>query len=411
MSAETPGGDESGWLSSWLRRGYVVRVGRSVRGSLFVGLALITAVGALLLPKGVGAAPGGRRADAALQRLLDRLVGTPGGPVGAIVTLYRQGRTTVFRAGRADAARPGAPRLGDHMRIASISKAFTGAVALHLVQEGGLGLDDTIGRWLKGTMPRVWSMVTVREMLNHTSGLPDYTQSEGFRTQAMADARGYVSPMQIIGWVSNKGLRFTPGSRYEYSNTDNIVVGLIAQTVTGRSFGQLLSMLVFGPAGLRQTTFPARRVSLPTPFMHGYDVEPSKPPQDVTTFLSPSGAWASGAIVSTPADLGAFIRADLGSRFFGSAQRREQLRFIAGSSSPPGPGRNSAGLAIFRYQTQCGTVYDHTGNFPGYVQWAAATADGRRSVTTSLNIAAPTGALLQQLRSLQATAVCALLGR
>ena len=371
----------------------------------------MAAVGMLLLPSGVGAAPAVRTRDAAVQRLVDRLVGTPGGPVGAIVTLYRQGRTTVFRAGRADASRPGAPRLGDHMRIASISKAFTGAVALHLVEEDRLGLDDTIGQRLPGVMPQAWSMVTVREMLNHTSGLPDYTQSDGFRMQAMTNPRGYVSPMQIIGWVRKTDLRFTPGSRYEYSNTDNIVVGLIAQRVAGRSFGQLLSTIVFRPAGLRRTTFPARRISLPTPFMHGYDVEPGKPPQDLTTFLSPSGAWASGAIVSTPADLGAFIRADLGGRFFGTAQRREQLRFVAGSSSPPGPGRNSAGLAMFRYQTRCGTVYGHTGNFPGYVQWAAATADGRRSVTTSLNIAAPTGALLRQLRSLQAAAVCVLLGR
>jgi len=366
---------------------------------------------ALLVPSVVGAAPGARTTNAAVQRLLDRLVGAPGGPIGAIVTLYRNGRTTVLRAGRADATRPGAPRLGDHMRIASITKAFTGAVALHLVQQGRLGLNDTIGQRLPVVMPPAWSKVTVREMLNHTSGLPDYTQSDGFRMQAMTNPHGYVSPMQIIGWVRKKGLMFTPGSRYEYSNTDNIVIGLISQRVTGRSFGHLLSTLVFRPVGLRQTTFPTRRISLPTPFMHGYDVEPGKPPQDVTTFLSPSGAWASGAIVSTPADLGAFIRAYLGGRFFGSAQRREQMRFIVGSSSPPGPGKNAAGLAIFRYQTRCGTVYGHTGNFPGYVQWAAATADGRRSVTTSLNIAAPTGALLQQLRSLQATAVCALLGR
>jgi D-alanyl-D-alanine carboxypeptidase len=378
---------------------------------LFAVLVLIAAAGTLLAPSGVGAALGGRTADALVQRLLDRLVGTPGGPVGAIVTLYRDGRTTVLRAGRADTARPGAPGLGDHMRIASISKAFTGAVALHLVQEGRLGLDDTIGQRLPGVMPRAWSTVTVREMLNHTSGLPDYTRSNGFREQAMTNPRGYVSPMQIIGWVREHALTFMPGSRYEYSNTDNIVVGLIAQRVSGRSFGQLLATIVFQPAGLRQTTFPTRRISLPAPFMHGYDVGPGKPPQDVTTFLSPSGAWASGAIVSTPADLGAFIRAELGGRFFDPAQRVAQMRFVAGASSPPGPGRNTAGLAIFRFQTRCGTVYGHTGNFPGYVQWSAATADGRRSVTTSLNIAAPTGALLQQLRSLQAAAVCALLGR
>jgi D-alanyl-D-alanine carboxypeptidase len=371
---------------------------------------LAASVALLLFAGTVGAAPSARTRDATLQRLLNRLVAADGGPVGAILTLYRSGHTTVLRAGRADASRPGAPQPSEHMRIASITKAFTGAVALHLVQQGRLGLNDTIGRRLPG-MPSAWSKVTVREMLDHTSGLPDYTQSDGFREQATKNPHGYVTAMQVIGWVRRSDMNFTPGTRYEYSNTDNIVIGLIAQRITGKSFGQLLTQLVFRPAGLKQTTFPTRTISLPKPFIHGYDVEPGKPPQDVTTFLSPSGAWASGAIVSTPANLGAFIRADLGGRFFGPAQRRQQMRFVAGSSSPPGPGQNSAGLALFRYRTPCGTVYGHTGNFPGYVQWAAATANGSRSVTTSLNIAAPTGDLLQQLRSLQAAAVCALLGK
>jgi D-alanyl-D-alanine carboxypeptidase len=362
-------------------------------------------------PPTVGAVAAIGTTDAAVQRGLARLVATPGGPVGAIATLYRDGRTIVLQAGRADVTRAGAPRVGDHMRIASIAKAFSGAVVLHLVQKGLLALDDTIGERLPGMMPSDWSRVTVREMLNHTSGLPDYTQSAAFREQAMTNPRGYVSPTEIIDWVRQDRLAFMPGSRYEYSNTDNIVIALIAQQVARQSYGHLLSTLVFGPARLTQTTFPTRRISLPAPFIHGYAVQPGKPPQDLTTFLSPSGAWASGAIVSTPADLGAFIRADLGGRFFGSAQRRAQLRFVRGSSSPAGPGTNSAGLAIFRYQTRCGTVYGHSGNFPGYVQWAAATANGRRSVTTSLNIAAPTGALLHHLRSVQASAVCALLGK
>jgi D-alanyl-D-alanine carboxypeptidase len=88
------------------------------------------------------------------------------------------------------------------------------------------------------------------------------------------------------------------------------------------------------------------------------------------------------------------------------------MRFYpGGESSPPGPGRNSSGLALFRYQTRCGTVFGHTGDLPGYAQWAAATADGSRAVTTTLNINAPKGKLLAQLRRLQATAVCALLGK
>ena len=166
---------------------------------------------------------------------------------------------------------------------------------------------------------------------------------------------------------------------------------------------------MFGPGELRETSFPSA-AALPRPFMRGYVVAPGEQPQDVTTSLSPSGAWASGAIVSTPLDLNAFIRGSLGREFFDAAQQAEQLRFVrGGKSSPPGPGKNSAGLAVFRYQTRCGTVYGHTGNFPGYVQFAAATADGTRAVTTSLNIPAPTGRLLSRLRAVQQTAVCALL--
>jgi D-alanyl-D-alanine carboxypeptidase len=346
----------------------------------------------------------------AVQRGLERLVEARGGPPGAIATLYRNGHLTVLRAGRANVKRRGAPRATDHMRIASVAKAFSGAIALHLVRAGKLGLEDTIAQRLPG-MPVAWGAVTVRQLLNHTSGLPDYTKSEGFAEQAKKDPRGLVAPRQIIDWVRADPLEFAPGSRYEYSNTDNIVIGLIVEAVTGRAYGRELKSVVFGPAKLHETSFP-RKAALPSPFIHGYLVAPGEKPEDVSTALSPSGAWASGAIVSTPQDLNAFIRAYLGRRFFSRAQQRQQMRFVVGArSSPPGPGRNSAGLALFRYQTRCGTVYGHTGNFPGYVQWAAATADGKRAVTTSLNIPAPSGKLLAQLRGVQTTAVCALLAK
>jgi D-alanyl-D-alanine carboxypeptidase len=373
-------------------------------------VSLLTTIAALSAVVPASSAVSKRTTIADLQRGLNRLVAAKEGPVGAILTLYRNGRTTVVSAGRANAARPGAPRLNDHMRIASVAKAFNGAVTLHLVQQRRLRLNQTIGKLLPG-IPAKWSKVTVREMLNHTSGLPDYTMSDGFFEHVTTDPQGYVTPATVISWVRKKDLEFTPGSRYKYSNTDNIVVGLIDERVAHNSYGRLLSTIVFRPARLSQTTFPTLRLMLPRPFIHGYRVAAGKKPVDVTTSLSPSGAWASGAIVSTPANLGAFIRADLGGRFFGSAQRRQQMKFVPGSSSPPGPGVNSAGLALFRYRTRCGTVYGHTGNFPGYTQWVAATANGKRSVTTSLNIAAPTGKLLAQLRSLQASAVCALMGK
>jgi D-alanyl-D-alanine carboxypeptidase len=377
-----------------------------MRSRSIVSVAITVAVS-----MGIATSPAAAASTAPdVQRGLEQLVEAPGGPPGAIATMYRNGKLTVLRAGRANLERKAAPAAADHMRIASVAKAFSGAVALNLVRAGKLGLDDTIAQRLTG-MPAPWGSVTVRQMLNHTSGLPDYTQSKGFAKQAQRDPRGFVSPQKIIGWVRTDPLEFAPGSRYEYSNTDNIVIGLIAEAVTGEPYGLALEQIVFGPAKLSQTSFPTK-VALPKPFIHGYLVSPGEKPEDASTLLSPSGAWASGAIVSTPKDLNTFIRSYLGLEFFDRDQQVEQMRFVpGGESSPPGPGKNSAGLALFRYQTKCGTVYGHTGNFPGYVQWAAATADGSRAVTTSLNIPAPSGKLLARLRRVQTTALCALLGK
>jgi D-alanyl-D-alanine carboxypeptidase len=368
------------------------------------------AITSILVGLLVGAQPAAAQGDtrASLQQQLDALVAVDGGPPGAVVTLRRGSRTTVLTSGVADVASGRRPRATDNMRIASVAKTYNGAVVLRLVARGRLRLGSTIGEILP-RLPRAWRSVTVRRMLNHTSGLPDYTRADGFRKQFQTDPDGFVSPAKIIGWVRRDPLVFRPGSRYAYSNTDNIVLGLMAQAVTGRAYGTLLRRFVFRPLGLRETRLPAG-ARLVRPFLHGYLTEPGSPPEDVSTLLSPSGAWASGGIVSTPLELNRFIRGLLGARLFPRAMQREQFRFVTGGqSSPPGPGRNSAGLALFRYRTRCGTVYGHTGNFPGYVQFVAATRDGRRAVTTSLNIPAPEGALLEQLREMQETAVCLLL--
>ena len=348
--------------------------------------------------------------DAEVQKGLEKLVEAPGGPPGAIATLYRGGKLTTLSAGVADVRKAAAPRATDHMRIASVAKAFSGAVALNLVQAGKLRIDSTIGEVLP-TMPKAWSAVTLGELLSHTSGLPDYTKSDGFIKQATRNPRGFVSPTKVISWVRNSPVNFKPGKKYEYSNTDNIVVGLMVEAVTDDTYSNELQKIVFGPTDLTQTEL-ATKVKMPTPYIHGYEFGDKGEAVDQSEFLSPSGAWASGGIVSTPEDLNAFIRADLGLKFFDRAQQEQQMHWwVGGESSPPGPGKNSAGLGLFRYQTRCGTVYGHTGNFPGYTQFAAATADGSRGITMSLNIPAPSGKLLAQLRRLQTTAVCDLLGK
>jgi D-alanyl-D-alanine carboxypeptidase len=372
-------------------------------------LSVLATLVCLALALSVGPAAA-KTTDAQVLKGLEGLVTSPGGPPGAIATLYRDGKLTTLSAGRADNKKRAKPRATEHMRIASVAKAFSGAVALNLVRSGQLSLDDTIEGVLP-TLPKAWGKVTLRQLLNHTSGVPDYTQSEAFFNHAKTKPRAYVSPMEIIGWVAKDPLVFKPDTKYEYSNTDNIVVGLMVEAVTKQSYANELQKIVLGPAKLTQTSLPSK-IQIPTPFIHGYTDVPEQEEVDVSESLNPSGAWASGAIISTPRNLNAFIRADLGLEFFDKAEQEQQMKWWpGGESSPPGPGKNSAGLALFRYQTRCGTVYGHTGNFPGYTQFAAATADGSAAVTMSLNIPAPTGKLLAQLRQVQTEAVCTLFGK
>jgi len=123
-------------------------------------------------------------------------------------------------------------------------------------------------------------------------------------------------------------------------------------------------------------------------------------------------AWASGGIVSTPFEQNRFIRAYVGRELFDRETQAQQFDFIpGGSSEPPGPGRNAAGLAIFRYRTRCGTVFGHTGNTAGYTQFFAASRNGRRSVVVAVNRqTTPTTEpeVFRELRRVYTLAVCTL---
>src|SRR5215217_4719813 len=339
-------------------------------------------------------------ADAALDRALEELVAMDGGPPGVIAIVVRNLKNNLPL------------RTKDHMRIASVAKAFSGAVALSLVSKGVFSLNDTIGDLLPG-LPKAWHAVTLRQLLNPTSGIRDFTESDELVAALLDSPKKAPAPRKLLSYAG-KMLRFDPGSRYRYSNSDNIVVGLMIEAATDRSYESQLERQVLGPLGLIETTLP-RGPNLSKPFIHGYSNDPSQQsPEDVSEDFAAGWSWASGGIVSTPADLNDFIRGYVGGKLFDRRTRAKQRRIVeGGSSDPPGPGKNSAGLAIFRYETRCGTVWGHTGNTFGYTQFAAASADGSRSVTVSINAQhTPTSgspAVFRALRRAEELAVCAAL--
>jgi D-alanyl-D-alanine carboxypeptidase len=353
-------------------------------------------------------------ADQALDRALNRLVDTPGGPPGVGVTVQRGERRSFHTAGVAGLASGARWKASDHMRVASVAKAFSGAAALGLADRSQLSLSDSIRVYLPW-LPAAWGEVTVAQALQHTGGLPDYTDSTAFGEFFAKDLHAYIAPRALVEFVIGDPLNFKPGSAYRYSNTDNIVIGLIAAAVSGESYSSVLRERVFGPLRMPNTSLPTG-FRLPSPHVSGYEVSPSDPPEDVTTLLSMSGAWASGGIQSTAADLNRFIRGYVGRGLFDRDTQDLQFHFVKGHSEPPGPGANSAGLGIFKYKTRCGVVYGHTGNLPGYTQFTAARLDGRRSVTVSVNArivpeakSAAVRSAFQALRRIDSLAVCAAL--
>lgn len=372
--------------------------------------ACVVALAGLLFAASAPAKFRGAR-DSGLQRALERIVDAPGGPPGVSVLIDRGRHSEYLWAGVADVRSDRPPTPLDHFRIASVAKAFNSYVGVKLIGDGALSFETMLRDLIPEVLPAAES-VKLRELLQHTSGIAEYIAAPAFGERLNADPAAYISPLELTDYVREAPLEFAPGSRYHYSDTDNIAAGLIEEAASGLPYEQLLQRRVFGPLQMRNSSLP-RTIAMPRPFMHGYDVEPGKPPEDVSELINPAGAWASGGIVSTPLDLARFA-----SRYvptvLGATQDLEGA-FRPGSSSPPGPGRNSAGLGIFRYRTGCGTAYGHTGSFPGYRILLAASPNGKRSVVfvaTSQIVPGGQGSpqVATAITEAQARAVCRALG-
>lgn len=368
-----------------------------------VAASVVVLVGLLVVP--VAAAKFRGAPNSKLQKELTAIVESPAGPPGISMLIDRGRHSEYFAAGTADVGNRRPPTPFEAFRIASVAKGFNAYLAAKLIGNGALSLDTTLRERIPGILPAAEG-VKLRELLQHTSGLADYIRAPAFVEQLVAEPSRYFSPLQLTEFVRDEPLGFAPGSQYHYSDTDNIAAGLIEEEASGLSYEQLLQRRVFGPLKMRSSSLP-NTVKMPRPYMHGYDVAPGEKPEDVSELINPAGAWASGGIVSTPLDMARFAR-----RYVPTVLATSPVEgpFRLGSSSPPGPGKNFAGLGMFRYVTGCGTVYGHTGSFPGYRILVAATSDGKRSIVFVANSQIVPGQgsqrISKEITKAQARAVC-----
>jgi D-alanyl-D-alanine carboxypeptidase len=222
------------------------------------GAALaVTPVGGALGTAQAGATTTARGPDAALDRALKELVAMPGGPPGVIAVVQRGQSREVHTFGVANLRTERRMSVNDRMRIASAAKAFSGAVALSLVSNTDeLSLDDTIGERLSDLReppPADWSKVTLRQLLNHTSSLPDFSESEAFRAAFVDRLRHPDPPAKLLTYaydLNGGDTLFDPGTQYQYSNSDNIAVALMVEDATGEAYEDQLKKRVYRPLGL-----------------------------------------------------------------------------------------------------------------------------------------------------------------
>ncbi|MFE9250370.1 serine hydrolase domain-containing protein [Streptomyces sp. NPDC007088] len=332
-----------------------------------------------------------------VQARLDALVARDGVP-GALA--YGGGRT--WTAGTAELGTD-RPMVGADasVRLASDTKPFTAVAVMRLVSEGGLGLDDRAGRYLPQLAD---SRVTVRQLLKQRSGLTEYT--------ALVD---WASPLDEAGYLQlaiDHGQDFAPGTRWGYSNTNYLALGMIIEQVTGGDFRTYIDKAILRPLRLDHTYWPAEEeFGLRGPHAHNYGVSPADPGAGVVDVTELPGYQfgASGGLVSTPRDLNAFWDGLFGGRLLPARTLRlmtHDTSDVGGRDVYPRGSRYGYGLASF--PLSCGGVYwGHGGDLPGNSVEGGRASGGRGTVTVYTTTWTAEGRPLRRVLAAADAALCA----
>ncbi|MEU9577087.1 serine hydrolase domain-containing protein [Streptomyces chilikensis] len=356
-----------------------------------LGLTATAATPALAAPAGSAAtaSPFGPAADGSPAEALEAaLAGLPAPHTTAALVRYSGPDLTWHGgAGTADLRTGRGAMEHSRFRAGSVTKTFTAAVVLQLAAEGRTDLDAPARRHLPGLLPREFAGVTVRQLLDHTSGIRPADSPDSF---AEAHARRFdtVDPREQVANAVAKGPEFAPGERQHYLNINYTVLGLLVEELTGTSYEQAVTDRILRPLGLRHTSFPGNDPRIHGPHHRGYQRVTGA---DGTTRLVDVTEWnlsagrAAGDIISTTADLERFLRALFRGKVVRGPLLEEMFTVPRVTDVETGDeAQLSAGLA--RMELPDGTaVWGKTGGRYGYNTGIGATRDLERVLVYSVN--------------------------
>ncbi|GAA4914629.1 D-alanyl-D-alanine carboxypeptidase [Stackebrandtia albiflava] len=380
-------------------------------------LAAAAMLGALVLPGVASADPAATPSDSALdpallERTMDALVDVG---VPSVVAEARDGdETWAGAAGDRDPWTGIDTRPTDLVRIGSVTKTMVSTVVLQLVEEGKLELTDTVQELLPGTVPYT-EPITVTQLLNHTSGIPDYflkvypSLLEGSYEDIQTERWRYYTPQRLVSKATADPLYFTPGSQFSYSNTNYYLAGMIIEELTGTSWERQVKTRVFAPAGMSDTQLPQYSPFILGPHPRAYFVSGVEDPERYdTTEFAPNQLWAAGVAVSDMADVNRLFAA-LSDGTLLSPESLATMRDL----SPQSEGSYGLGLQAIPVGG-CDPIpediaYGHTGGTFGYSTMSFHSPDGDRQFSFTMTLddqAAPSQEVAVALGNLLNAGLC-----
>ncbi|MEC0035212.1 serine hydrolase [Bacillus cereus] len=302
---------------------------------------------------------------------------------GILAKTSEGGKTWGYAAGVANLSTKKPMKTDFRFRIGSVTKTFTATVVLQLAGENRLNLDDSIEKWLPGVIQGNGyddKQITIRQLLNHTSGIANYTRSKDFN---IMDTKKSYTAEELVKMGISMPPDFDPGKGWSYSNTGYVLLGILIEKVTGNSYAEEIENRIIEPLELSNTFLPGNSSVIPgTNHARGYFRPDGASELKDVTYYNPSMGSSAGDMISNADDLNKFFSYLLSGKLLKEQQLKQMLTTV-----PTGMAEiDGYGLGIYETKLPNGvSIWGHSGGIPGFSTFAGGTLGGKHTFAVNLN--------------------------